>query len=369
MGNLLVVFQIGYQGAKGEARVHPGAHGQRGPQHGGNGVPDIGQIGGHGHDGGGVVPRLAGGGAVLLVEGLEPGLGLLLVVKGLDHLHALDHLLDIAVYRAQGGLLLGEIFPAALAEHGEHSHDRAQHDQGGQEQQGGQGDHHGHHAHKGDHAGDQLHHRLLQRHLHVVRVVGEAAHQFAVGVGVKVAQGQLLELVEQLLSHPVAALLGQLGHQVGLDVGTRRRQQIDPHEPQAAGRQTGPVGLPRGPGAGDPVDDGLLQIGARHPKQGGRHHADQRGDEQGGPVGDILHGAQHGAAQILGLSEAAPGSAGAVGRAAGPFVFTHLCRPLPAGNRKFRGRSCWFSSAHRGCPRRSRCHRPAPRFCRRTAPS
>ena len=374
LGDLPVVLEVGHQRAQGEAGVDPGAHGQGGPQHGGDGVAHVGQVGGDGHDGGGVEPGLAGRRAVVLVEGLKPGLGLLLVVEGFDHLQALDHLLDVAVHRSQRALLPGEILPAASAEQGEHRQHRPQHHQGAQEQQRGQGHHHGHHPHEGDHAGDELDHRLLKGRLHVVRVVGEAAHELAVGVGVEVAQGELLELVEQLPAHTVAALEGQLGHQVGLEVSAPRRDQIGSRQLDAGGYQLREAGLPGGQGQGEAVEDGLLQVGGPDAQQGFRHHAGQHRGQQDGPVHNVFHGAQGGFAQVLGLAEAPPGPpvgaarpAGAVGTAV--VVLSHCPPLLPAGSHRFPCRFRWRPSAGRGSPPRPRPPRPAPRSCRPAAPS
>ena len=230
LSDLPVIVEIRHQRAQGEAGVHTAAHSQDATQHRGDSKAHICQIAGNGHNGGGIEAGLAGGGAVLLVQSLELGFGLRLMGKRLDHLQPLNHLLNISVDGAQGGLLPGVVFPAALAKHGKHRRHRRQQSQRHQKQHGGQGNHHGDDPHEGDNAGQQLNHRLLQSHLHVVRVVGEAAHQLAVGVGVKVAQRQLLKLVKQLPAQPVAALHGQLGHEIGLKVGAHRGQRVHTDE-------------------------------------------------------------------------------------------------------------------------------------------
>ena len=143
---------------------------------------------------------------------------------------------------------------------------------------------------------------LLEGHLHVVRVVGEAAHQLAVGVGVEVAQGELLKLVEQVPAQAVAALLSQLSHQVCLGVGAHGGAQIDARQLETAGDQLRHTALPRLQGQDKAVEDGLLQIGCRHAQQGGGHHTDQGRDEHNGPVHDILYRTGQRFSKVLGLS-------------------------------------------------------------------
>ena len=46
--------------------------------------------------------------------------------------------------------------------------------------------HHHHDAHKHEYAGGEGDHALFQGELHIVRVVGEAAHELSMGVAVKV---------------------------------------------------------------------------------------------------------------------------------------------------------------------------------------
>ena len=304
LGDLAAVAQVGDQ----TADVEPGQR-QRAADGGGSRVAHVGDGGGDGHDGGGVEVGAAGALAVLVVELVELALGNVLVGEGLDDLHALDHFLNVAVDGAQRGLLLLIVGAAELADLLEYDNDDDQHDQRAQEQHRGEVQHHDHGTDEGDGGGEELHKALFQRDLHVVRVVGEAAHELAVGVGVKVAQGQLLQAVEQLTPQDVAALLGQLGHEVGLKVGGDGGHNVDGHELGTGGQQPRNGGGAVFQGVLNAVDDGAHHIGARQIGDGGGHHAGQRRDEQQGPPGDIAEHAKGGALQILGLAEAAPGTA------------------------------------------------------------
>ena len=223
----------------------------------GEGIADVHQVAGDGHDHNRVEIRLLSGVPVGGVQRAEVSLGLLLVGKGLDHLQTLDDLLDLAVHVAQGALLGAVEFPAASAQGLEQNDGDSQQKGGDQKELPVDEEHHAHQAGKHQHTGAQGDHALLQGHLHIVRVVGEAAHQFPVGMLVKVAQRQGLELVEQVLAQAVDPALGQADHHGGLPIGGGAACHIDHHQDQYGLSQAGKVG------AGGPdkvVDDGAHHV-------------------------------------------------------------------------------------------------------------
>ena len=137
--------------------------------------------------------------------------------EGLDHLQTLDGLLDVAVQGAQSGLLLGEVAAALATQLLEHQQGDCQHDQGDQKEHSAQIEHHDHDAHEGEQGGDTLEDGLLQDLKYIVGIVGESAHQVAVGVLVKVGQGQSLHMVEQIPPQGIGASLCHTNHHIALE--------------------------------------------------------------------------------------------------------------------------------------------------------
>ena len=183
LAHLTGVLEIDHQGPQ----VQPEGDGQQRAYAAGQSVVDVADVAHGGHHGSGKGLCVGGAAAVAHVALPEARPGLGLVVEDLDDLLTLDHFLDIAVDLAQI-LLLGHEVPAGALANG---HDDHQHQPQGehrhQEEDRAEIQHHGHHAHKGQHPGDQGDHAVLQNLGEGVDVVGVAAHQLAVGVGVKVA--------------------------------------------------------------------------------------------------------------------------------------------------------------------------------------
>ena len=169
-----------------------------------------------GHGGG-----LGGHLAQLVVDDGEIVQDLLFVGEDLDVLLALDHFLNIAVDR-RGVLLLGPVAAAADfrggADHDHHNGAQNHHDG---EQLHGQNQHHGDGARQRGDGDEHLGDAVLQKLVGGLDVVGVVAHEAAVGVGIKVADRQLLHFGEQLrpqvphddraaLQHePVQEIIGQ----------------------------------------------------------------------------------------------------------------------------------------------------------------
>ncbi len=139
-------------------------------------------------------------------------LGLLLVAEDLDHFLAVDHLLDITVEGAQGALLAEEVAAAAAGQEPCHhqgeadAHQDHNREQGVGEQHTQEGDQNGHGG--VDDLGDALGEHLPQG----VHVVGVDAHHVAVGVGVKILDGQGLHVAEQVVPNGFLYALGDHDH-------------------------------------------------------------------------------------------------------------------------------------------------------------
>ena len=331
------------------ADVGHAPQGHQAAHHRHNGVVDIGDADHRRHHGGGVAlgpgARLAQG----LVFGLENAQVGRLVVKDLDHLLAADHLLDVAVDVAQGGLLGGVVGGAALCaepdiqEHGRIAH---HHDQGQlpvEDEQQHQG------ARQLDEALDGHGKAVVQRVGHRVHVVGEIAHDVAVELGVEKAQRQRLDVGEQIPPDVVQHLLGGVDHSLGVAEGGQR-----PHPADGGGGQH-----PAGQGVHIP----------------GAHAVDHRADHIGAQqVAQGADGDQHRHSQEQELVPAHIGQQGPEGEPEVFRLFTgdlpccHRRRLLSSGNGRSPGRWGRRPAAGCGCPPRGCARPPAPRSCRCSSP-
>ena len=273
------------------------------------------------------------------------------MVEDLDDLLALDHLLDIAIDFAHGLLLSREILAAPAAHglhHRQHHRQRAKGDEG---QYGTEHQHHGDGAQEVQRAGDDAGEAVVQGLGHCLDVVGVATHQLAVGVGVKVFQGQSLHFVEQVRPDLRDGVLGHMDHNAGISEGADRAHDVDQrHEAQHFGeaRKIARQDIV--------VNEGLDEVGAAH----GAGRADEQQDHDQCQVGlvpaQIAHELAQGAPHIFGLAEPALGGmAGSVGAGrrhtgTGMFLFSHGCSLLPAGTGRPRGKCRRSSSIPRGCP-------------------
>ena len=187
--------------------------GQKAAGHGDNHVLDVADVDQDGHEDIGVFIGLIGALEQGVIDLVEARLGLGLVAEDLDHLLAVDHLLDIAVQIAQLHLLADKVAAAAAGqEPGDTEHAKDTDDDHPSECQVGD-----QHTHKGDqdhHAGvDDLWDALGEHLAQGVHVIGIDAHHIAVGVGVKVLDGQRLHMAEQVITDALLHTLGDGDHQ------------------------------------------------------------------------------------------------------------------------------------------------------------
>ena len=149
------------------------------------------------------------------------------MAEGLDHLLALGHLLHEAVEPANGLLLAQKVpgGPAAVPL------DKGQNQHQGHKYHQGQRDAVIEHEHdgddQGDEGGDDLGDRLGQKLTHGVHIVGVQAHQIAVGIGVKKAQGETLHLFKHLIPQLAQSALGDVHHNPVVGEGGQRADEID----------------------------------------------------------------------------------------------------------------------------------------------
>ena len=352
LGHLLHIQQVRRQGSD----VSHAADSQQTAHAAGHGVVDAGEVAHSGHHGAGV--GLGGGGrlAVALVEGVKLVNGLLLVVKDLDDLLPLDHLLHIAVHRAQCCLLLLKAHPAAPADglhREEHQHQKGN---GDKRQHPVQIQHHAHGAQEGQGAGDEVCKAGVDHLRNGVNVVGKPAHEVAGLMGVKVPQGQGLHLVEQIPPDGRHSVLGDVYHDPRIGVGARARQQERPAQHAQHPDQSREI-----PRQDIVVDNGLEQVAGQNGCPAAHHQAHRYHCQRPLVAAHVFQQLFHGALHVLGLlvSMALP-AAGPVGPGSA-FCFSHQWHLLPAGIHTLPCKFRWFSAALHGCPHRIFCRRPAPR--------
>ena len=258
--------------------------------------------------------------------------------EGFDDAQALDHLLNVAVHLAQGLLLPLVELAAAPADYADGKEAGRQHEERDEEERRAGEEHDGDYAHKEQRRGKDGDDALLQHLLHIVRVVGEAAHELAVGVLVVEVEGQVLHLVEELGAQLVGAPMGKLGHYGRLRVGAYGAEQEDAGHDGEHLRQVDELIRERA-AAHQLVEHGPDEVGAGDTCHRAYDDAEENDDEQPFLAANILHEPEHGALCVLGLLIAAAraGAAGAV-TALPAFVFSHCLSLLPAGTGRSRGK-------------------------------
>ena len=271
------------------------------------------------------------------------------MVKDLDHLLAADHLLDVAVHVAQGGLLGGVVGGAAFGaepdvqEHGRvaHHHDEGQPPVEDEQQHQGAG--------QLDEALDGHGKAVVQRVGHRVHVVGEVAHDVAVELGVEKPQGQGLDMGEQVPPDVVQHLLGGVDHGLGVAEGGQRAHAADGRGGQHAAGQG--VYIP----VAHAVDHRADHIGAQQIAQGADRDQHRHRQEQKFVPPHIGQQGLEGEPEIFRLFT-------------GDLSGWHLRRLLSSANGRSPGRWGRRQAARCGCPRRGCARPPAPRSCRCPSP-
>ena len=177
------------------------ADGQNGTNQRGKHILQVADIADNGHQHVAISVGRGGALAKLLVQHIKVVLGGILVVKYFNHFLSGHHFFDIAVYFRQVGLL-GNKASAALAAdilsdlHHEQHH---QHCQNGQ--RNADAEHHTKNCHHAHQRVKRLRNALADHLTQCIGIVGVKAHDFAVGMGVKIADGQPLHVGKHLITH------------------------------------------------------------------------------------------------------------------------------------------------------------------------
>ena len=266
-----------------------------------------------------------------VVEPVEVLDALLLVAEDLDDLLTRHHLLNEALGGGDRLLLADEVFRAAAADllrdrdHGddaEHEHQRqpkaeVEHD----------GEHHEHDRAGLNERGQCLRDELAER-VDVVRVV---AHDVAVLVAVKIADGQLLHPAEHLAAQLMQEALRHIRHELRVDRHGENGERVEHDEQREIGHD---LRLGGGPVAADiplfdDLDDVLREERGNGGYNGGEQDADKGDGGEHGVVGkELLHRAPQG-----GGTEVTPRGIGV------RIHFRHSRRLRSSGIRRPRGKS------------------------------
>ena len=178
-------------------------------------------------------------------------------------------------------------------------------------------EHHGERADQRHRAGDNAQQAVVQHGADVVHVVGEAAHDLAVVLGVVKAHGQRLQFVEQIIAQLLDRVLGHLDDQPALEIRARDADQIGRAQERQHAAQIGDAHRGAQAGIGHVVDDRAHDIGGGHVGHRADHQADKRQYQPYAVGHDIAHQPLDNRARVLGLFDAAQSAASRAAGAAG----------------------------------------------------
>ena len=193
------------------------ADGQRTADHSAEHIAQVAQLAVDGHRHQRVGVGLVGAVEQLIVEFVELLDGGILVAENLDDLLAVHHFLDVAVDFAQLLLLLEEVLAGVAGEILGGQHHSADHDQGQYAQRHAEVKHGQKYADYRNDRIDQLGQALADELAQGINIVGVDRHDVAVGVAVKILDGQCLHVDEQVVAQTFQGSLGDLGHGAVLD--------------------------------------------------------------------------------------------------------------------------------------------------------
>ena len=174
----------------------------------------------------------------LIIELVELIDGDLLMAEHLDDLLAVHHLLNVAVDLAQLLLLPEEVFagvPGQILRDQQHNADHCQRQQ---RQRDTEVNHRCQHADQRDDRVDQLGQALADHLAQGVDVVGVDRHDVAVGVGIKIFDGQRLHVGEHLVTQILQRALCDAGHQTVLHKDSSNTDTVERSHTQDGGGQT-----------------------------------------------------------------------------------------------------------------------------------
>ena len=347
----------------GKSQVGRSCDGHVATEHGHHHIDQVAKCVHHGHDRIAHALRVRRSLCPGTVELAHSGARGVLVTKDLDDLLPADHLLYVAVERAERILLLDRKRPddPRDAAH-EHEHRRHEH-----------ADHHGEpharpkHAHKDrdqrEYRAYELRERLRDHLAQGVGVVGVEAHDVAVRVCVEVTQGERLHVREHIVADAFERALRHGDHRAVVDERGRNAHHIDGADGDERVRKARPYGSVGRQKRDDVVVDECLQ---KHRRRGARDGREQNARDDEYKLSSV---AGHIREQSLDGChiELHRGHVGARrGSVCGAFLL--LTHPLPfpsAATQRPRDRYRLCAKALHACPPRSRGRRPSRRSCQR----
>ena len=216
----------------------------------------------------------------LIVEPVELLNGNFLMAKDLDDLLAVHHFLNVAIDLAQLLLLLDEVFAGVAGQVLRRQQHDADHREGQHRQGDTQIEHRGQHADEGHNRVDELRQALADHLAQRVNVVRVDRHNVAVGVGVKVFDGQRLHVGEHLVTQVLQRALGDPCHQAVLHKDSSDADAVDDCHAQDSRGQAAEVRAARLEQRQNvAVDQRLgehdaLQLGKHSQQNAAEHHND-----------------------------------------------------------------------------------------------
>ena len=219
--------------------------------------------------------RTAGRRAQFEIGGVKLSDHRCLAVVGFDHPLTGNRLFDDPIERTQCRLLFTKTHPRPFGNPAhQHQHHKGQCHQADQGQIRVDPEHHGADPDQAQDAGDQLGGTLGEHHIDILDVIGQPAHQVAVGMGVKKAQRKCLQMGKEIITQITHRALRHTGHHISLDPGQQRVERVDPNHQRAN------AGQPRQIAGQDiAVDRQSHQVGADHRKPSIERHDNADGDE------------------------------------------------------------------------------------------
>ena len=295
--------------------------GQKPADNGDQYILQVAEVAHDGHHDIGVGVGLGGVEAEFIIEGVKVLLVLLLVAEYLDDLLPADHFLDKAIDPAEGLLLLDEIFGAAAADLFHDDHHQPQKDEHQQREPDAGAQHGDKYRSDADQGADGIGQTLADHLPQGIGIIGVVAHHVAVGVGIKIFNGERLHMSKHIVPDGFKSTLRHGDHQAGLQVGGQHAGQIDAGHDGKRTEQRGEIG------GGLPDERSDVVIDQRFKEQGGCHAgngADKQQDEydrqpQLVAAGDIAEESLHGSFGVFGLFAAGKASSGSAHSSSPPF--------------------------------------------------
>ena len=228
LGEALVEAHKGDDGAQCDACQ--AVDSQDSAHNGHEGVAQPADVGVDGHE----EVTVAAGHIGTLTQGIihlaEVGDGSILMAEHLDHLLSVQHLLDETVHSAQV-LLLPDIVlcgqPGEVLGHQQHHRCGEKGDEG---EEGIEKQHGNERSHHGNAGVNDLRNALAQKLTEGVDVVGVYRHDVAMGVGVKILDGQSLHFAEQVVTETAHSALADVDHDAVVGEGCYHTQQQDAYQ-------------------------------------------------------------------------------------------------------------------------------------------